>query len=106
MDPKKWPAHVSVSHWIFKKNSTRSEDAHVSATADVHQVDGYSSSCFGGSNIAGYSTDGISTDCPVVASNVASNVEPHQSSPYGVVLVPTGVNTDMDDRIIIDSLYQ
>jgi len=24
LDPKKWPAHISVSHWIFKKK-TQSE---------------------------------------------------------------------------------
>ena len=59
MDPKKWPAHVSVSHWIFQKNSTRTEDGHVPVSAaqsgyqDIgHSVQSYNSN----SNVVGPTT--------------------------------------------------
>lgn len=105
--PKKWPAHISVSHWIFKKNSTGSEDDRVPATANVRQVAGHSaSSCYGASNIAGYTTAGTGSDYTMGANNASSNVETHQSTPSGAELLPTGDNVDMDDTIITDNTDQ
>jgi len=104
MDPKKWPAHISVSHWVFKKNSTQSDDVRVSVTSDAHQVAGHSaSSCYDGSNIAGDAIATTSSVYPTGAINAASSVETHQSTPSGVELLPTDGNTDMDDTIIMDS---
>ena len=33
LDAKKWPAHISVSHLIFKKKSTQPEDVHDAASS-------------------------------------------------------------------------
>ena len=106
MDPKKWPAHISVSHWIFKRNSTQNltqfEDARVQAlaTSDVHQADDHSvSSRDRGSNAADYTTANTSP-----AHRTRANGTPtHQSTPSGAELLPPGADMDMDDTIITDN---
>jgi len=88
LDAKKWPAHISVSHWIFKKKSTQPEDVHDAA-----------SSSNGRSNAVGLST----AETALLGKSAAGIAESRPSASSRAELLPTGDNADMDDTIIMDS---
>jgi len=92
LDPKKWPTHISVSHWIFKKKSTQSEDVHDAA-----------SSSNGRSNAVGLSTAETGSACHTDAMSAAGIAESRPSAFSRAELLPTGDNADMDDTIIMDN---
>ena len=69
LDAKKWPAHISVSHWIFKKKSTQSEDVHDAA-----------SSSNGRSKVVGLSTAETASACHTDAMSAAGSAESRRSA--------------------------
>jgi len=92
LDAKKWPAHISVSHSIFNKKSSQSEDVHDAASSNN-----------GRSNAVGLSTAETASACHKDAMSAAGIAEPRPSASSRAELLPTGDNADMDDTIIMDS---
>ena len=99
MDPKKWPAHISVSRWIFKANSARPVDSHVPATSDVRQFAGRDAT----SRNDDSNTVTVSLSAAAAGAGNVPNTEVQQSTPPMVTLSPTGGNVDMDATIILDN---
>ena len=87
LDAKKWPAHISVSHSIFNKKSSQSEDVHDAASSNN-----------GRSNAVGLSTTETASACHKDAMSAAGSAASSRTE-----LLPTGDNADMDDTIILDS---